>query len=464
MYPIMVIRTLSQIIGKTAATGRSAPSSPGTGRRPGGGSADGGSAPHPPPPAPHSGGGAPSPGDSATRRRRNEQGYSDQTGAATGGAQPTASTTMPGGQGTSGKEPPPSRPPIGGGRDHVAPGRYDGTRDDTQAANNRRPPLSVDSGTPGSVSPGRTGTSTQESAVSSESGGRSPNMSRDNGRSGAPPLSVDSRKPDAPGASASSGAESAAPPKQRYRANRKVNIDIYRDDEPTGAVSSGAGVRGSRPVSAPGGASPPSAAPRAGGSMSGGKITHTQSRNNTENSTSTQNSVRNTMNGGNASAPPPGHTSSPTAGRVGRGVGTHGATVPGGAQRAPSERPGRQRPSAPASVQSGGSASANPQATRPTMRSGSSKTAPSGHGGNQSSTQQSARPSNSPPQAILSGQPPGARPMRYRMVNRDDLKKPGQTGASRPDSQAPARPTPGQPGYTGRTPSVNPPQGGEAKK
>ncbi len=547
MYPIMVMRTLGSIVSKTAAANRATPNSPGTGRQRGGG------APMPPPPPPSSGGsggnasgapgsgasgGTPSPGgapggDANARRRRNESGYPGHSDIP--GAQPAMSAASAGSHAASGKEPPPSRPPIGGRRERAAPGRYGDmfSGESPQNAENGKPPLSVDSGVPGGISSGRT--AEQHSGAVSDVA-EVPGKGRSGTRNTAPPLSTDSRRPDIHGQSdnrrkdgtagrAAHGPDGASPAGQPYRPNRKVNIDIYRDDDPSEAAATGAGARGNRPFSAssdtgmrggkpvpapdnPQRAVSPAMPPRASGDFagpqrghaanagnglsavrntanaakSGANTAHTESRSHTANATNTQHTVRNTANAGTAytgtGAAPPGHAASPAAGRVSRGVGTHGAAgsaaIPGGAQRMTnaSVRPGTPVRShigtaSPSSNQRPTSShGAGSVAAPPPIRGGSRNNPPQAaiqanhaQGGNQGNPQQPTRQTNIRRDAVPEGQPTGARPMRYRVAGRSGLNQPRGSIADGNSAQPPARPAPGKLNPDGR----NPARGGEQR-
>jgi hypothetical protein len=102
------------------------------------------------------------------------------------GAQPVMSAASAGSHAASGKESPPSRPPIGVKRERTAPSR--------------------DSDMFSDDSPQTAG-------------------------SGRPPLSSDSRRTDGTANSTVHNQDGVSPARQPFKPNRKVNIDIYRDDD-----------------------------------------------------------------------------------------------------------------------------------------------------------------------------------------------------------------------------------------
>ena len=427
MYPIMVAKSLTQLVSKTASSNRTATGGPGIGWRPG----NGGTGASPPPPSPPSspssggtsglGGGGVFSGNTAPHGHRGKGSASaPENGNAT---QPAMSVSSPSGT-AHGKEPPPSRPPIGSRREQATPGDTTFEKDQQRRRSDAgRPPLSADSPVPDGVSSGRTGKALRNTGVASEN---------PYSRPGAPSLSADSRRPNTP---------KQGSPNRSQQSNRKANIDIFRDDEPSGSVSPGPGVRGSRPVSTSENRTPPpppSSASQSRTIRHGGNHTHTAA-----NAATIQNPIRNMENpaersvGSKSIAPPSSQVSSPMAGRVGRGTGgrSGGVTMPGGAQRAPSIQTGQQRSSVPAAgVPPTTSKKPSPHGITTSIRSGvdQSKQSP-------------------PPEA----QPPRSRPVRYRMVDRAEGIRPKGETSSSPDSPSKYR--------SDRPAGAVPKLGGEAK-
>ena len=497
MYPIMVMRTLGGIVSKTASAGKATSGAASSGRKPGGGR--GGASPPPPSPSPNPA----SSGSAPNQPQQGGGGASAPSGAGNGaaapaptpapaGAQPAMSTTSSG----IGKEPPPSRPPVGFGRNRSRPDIYrDDERDaaDTKQAGTGKPPLSVDSATPGSIRAERPETAQQRD---SGTGGK-----ENNGRRTTPPLSVDSRTPDIPGTAGhkpvmdSTGTTPAAAdgtkPPQRYRPKKPVNIDIYRDDDSADGLRSTNGPRpagGPRPASIYKGRPPVTSGQSShtnGGSQT---VSHKDTRStmiqrNTEETTrSTANATSSAAAPGTASVQtPPAKASSPGAGRIGglnQPGGSNrsgGTTVPGGTHR-PTSAPALKntRPSGAAT------GSTTPQPT-PSETQGAgrgtyaARRAPSATDGNHpvTNTGNASRQRGktegeaSAPATAQSGRQAnaqGTRPTRYKRVDRNPQKQPegtaGQDMAQTGTKPASGRPMPGKPGTGAQPPTRGPSPGG----
>lgn len=428
MYPIMVAKALGGIVSKTASVGKGSSHGPSSGRQSGDGAASSPSSP-PPSSGPVSGGGAPNQPRQGGGGNAAPSGTGTQPPAPAG--QPSMSTEATGG----GKEPPPSRPPVGVGWNPSRPDSYrDDERDtaDLRRTGSNKPPLSADSASPGGVSP-----QPHESGAAERM----------------PPLSVDSRRPDIPGAKGqkpgmdfagtSPAAVEGAKPPQRYRPNKPVNIDIYRDDDPADGLHPAGGQRPASVNQSRSPVTPGQASQTSGGSQA---VLHTDKRS----TRITNNAEESTRNMANTANPPPG-ASSPGTGRIG------GTTVPGGENRPASAMP------TPRHTRPVGSAPDSPQprpATAETRSAGrstySARRAPSTTGGNQSAV----HPADSSRRMEKPGAAQGSRPTRYRRVESKPRQQP-QNAANQEPGQAnarpaPGRPMPGKPGISGQSPGRGP--------
>ena len=458
------MRTLGGIVSKTASAGKAPSNPPSSGRRPGAGRSGASPPPSPSSANPASGGSAPN------QPQQGGGGAFTPSGAGNGGAVPapisapggTQPATMPGAE----KEPPPSRPPVGFSRNRSLPDIY---RDDERdAAGTGKPPLSVDSATPGSIRAER-----PEPAKQRESGAGG---KENNGRRTTPPLSVDSRTPDMPGTAGqksvmdSTGttpaAAGGAKPPQRFRSKKPVNIDIYRDDDPPDGLRSAGGPR---PASVSNGHSPTSSGQSSHANGGSPTVPHKDTRS-TRVQRNVEETTRNTANAASSAA-------TPGAGRIGglsQPGGSNrsgGTTVPGGTHRPISSSapaPKNTRPSgsapplpAPAETQSAGrgtymakrapSATGRNHPVTHTVNASRQRGKTEGEV-SASAVAQSGRPAN----------PQGTRPTRYKRVERKSQQP--ESAAEQDTAQTGARPASGRPASGNPGTGIQPPRRGSSQE